>query len=473
MQATKPTVLNKLQDFLFGGISIASLVFFRIVFGILAFLDVLITWIWYHLTKDSFNPENYQFGYIGFEWLGPFPDPFMSFIFFLLMILAILITVGYRYRMSALLFGLGFTYLFLLEKSHYLNHAYLFCVLSFIMAFLPAHKAFSYDVIKGWTNGVKQVPRLSILILNFCMGIVYFFGGIAKINSDWLNALPLKLWLPAKKDYFLIGQILEKEWMAWFMSYGGLFLDLFVVPLLLFRKTRWLAFGLSCFFHLTNAAIFKIGIFPWLSIALTALFFKPDFPKRGLDYFKSKFKIIQAQVSKYQQTLLDQNILIADQYQIPSSKRRKWTIMLLIPFILINLSLPLRHHFFEGNVAWTEEGHRYSWRMMLRSKRARGHFRVVNAKTKEEIKIKPKEVLKPKQARKVLTHPDMIWQYAQHLKKKYQKEWNTEDVKVYADVKAKLHKRPYQQYINKEIDLGNTSWEIFKNSNWIMPLKEK
>ena len=37
-------------------------------------------------------------------------------------------------------------------------------------------------------------------------------------------------------------------------------------------------------------------------------------------------------------------------------------------WFVIQIALPLRHWFFQDDVLWTEEGHRLSWRMMLRGK---------------------------------------------------------------------------------------------------------
>ena len=105
------------------------------------------------------------------------------------------------------------------------------------------------------------------------MGVVYFFAGIAKLNPDWLQGLPLKLWLPAKTDAFLIGPLLKYEFTAYFMSYTGALIDLGTPFLLLFRKTRSFAFIVATMFHITNALIFNIGIFPYLSIALNCLIF--------------------------------------------------------------------------------------------------------------------------------------------------------------------------------------------------------
>ncbi len=110
------------MNFLFKSTDIAPLIFFRIAFGILAFIDVLSSYLYYHVQKDAFNPEHFQFPYYGFEWVQAFPDPWMSLFFLALLCSAVGIILGFRYRWSTTLFFLGFTYLFLLEKANYLNH---------------------------------------------------------------------------------------------------------------------------------------------------------------------------------------------------------------------------------------------------------------------------------------------------------------------------------------------------------------
>ena len=70
-------------------------------------------------------------------------------------------------------------------------------------------------------------------VLAFFMGVAYFFGGIAKINPDWLNGMPLRYWLKYKDDILLIGPLVSNDFMGYFMSYAGLALDLFVVFFLL------------------------------------------------------------------------------------------------------------------------------------------------------------------------------------------------------------------------------------------------
>ncbi|MFT5748499.1 MAG: vitamin K-dependent gamma-carboxylase, partial [Saprospiraceae bacterium] len=162
----------------------------------------------------------------------------------------------------------------------------------------------------------------------------------------------------------------------------------------------------------------------------------------------------------------------------PFGSIKKWRLnrilvfAFLFPICLFHLTYPFRHHLLEGNVAWTEEGHRYSWRMMLRSKQGYGHFNVVDKKTGKQERISPSKYLSKKQKPKIYTHPDMILQFAHYLEQKYWEEEGRE-VEIYAEILAKLNGRKYQQYTNKNIDLTKEKWSFFEESMWIVPLKEE
>ncbi len=469
---------------LFQPIDIASLVFFRVVFGILAFADVFGTWTYKHLYMKAFDPDKFHFKYYGFEWVHPLPEPFMSIVFIVVMIAAILVALGKWYKPATLVFAFGFAYFFLIEKGYYLNHAYLFIWISFAMFFLPTNRAYSLDVLKKPSLHVDKIPYCYLFILQFMMGVVYFFGGIAKVNKDWLNGLPLKIWLKQKDDMPILGWLWGQEWVAYFMSYGGMCLDLFIVFLLIYKRTRWLALALLVFFHLTNLIVFLIGIFPYLSIALSLLFFEPDFPRKTIATIKRFFsKGVGLKFNK----LLDKNFLtrgikeecttISKKYQslTPFTKVvynpiYKKTIVAVLVFVCsIHILLPLRHHYFPGDVAWTEEGHRYSWRMMLRSKQGYGSFKVKESKTGKSKRIKPKDYLSKRQSQKIYGHPDMILQFAHYIRDLKEAE-GMEDVAVYADIKLKLNGRDYKRFIDPKVDLAKEEWEFFKASHWIMPM---
>ena len=482
------------MNFLFKPIDNASLIFFRIAFGILAFADILGIFAYYHLYTDSFNPEKFQFKYYGFEWVQPLPEPIMTLFFLALLCITVLIIVGKWYRWAMTIFAFSFAYIFFLEKAHYLNHGYLVIWLSFIMILLPVNRNFSVDVLQNPDLQTNRAPFWCLFILQFLMGVVYFYGGLAKINADWLlRAQPLKIWLSAKSNMPVLGWIWKQELTAWIMSWGGFCLDFFIVFFLLFRRMRIWAFGFVLFFHFVNLILFQIGIFPWMSLCLTALFFDPDFPRQIYARLKEKWPKFGKIEAWWQRKTGaqptpppapptgDESLAIALQNsnsQPAYGALKRWrmnrvlVLSFLIPICLFHLIYPFRHHFIDSNVTWTEEGHRYSWRMMLRHKRGYGTFIIEDKKTGKTEKVNLKKYLSDRQYEKVYTHPDMILQFAHFLEKTYW-EKRGKEVAVYADIKAKLNHRNYQQYIDKTVDLTQLEWSFLDKADWIVPLKEE
>ena len=137
------------------------------------------------------------------------------------------------------------------------------------------------------------------------------------------------------------------------------------------------AFFASIFFHLFNSIVFQVGIFPYLSLAFAVFFFEPNVVRKL--FLKNK------------------PLFCGEKIEIPSYATGFKTVFAV--YFLLQLALPLRHHFIQDNVLWTEEGHRLSWRMMLRTKSARTSFIIVDKATNVETKIKLKDYLTKKQIR--------------------------------------------------------------------------
>lgn len=139
-------------------------------------------------------------------------------------IIALCLILGLFYRICAILFFLMITYIFLLEKAIYLNHLYLVCLIAFLMIFVPASRSFSLDVLRKSNHRMRFIPAWSIWLLRFQVGVPYFFGGVAKLNSDWLHGEPLRAWLAARTDFPFLGQFFTNEVFVLFMAYSALFL---------------------------------------------------------------------------------------------------------------------------------------------------------------------------------------------------------------------------------------------------------
>src|SRR5436190_11597243 len=274
-------------------VDIAWLVFFRVAFGSIMLWEVLRYIISGRIRRYYIEPTIF-FSYFGFDWVKPWPGDGMFLHFVLLGALAICIALGLFYRAAALLFAIAFTYVFLLDQSLYLNHLYLVCLVSLLLVFLPANRAASLDSRWEIVRGCQSAPSWTLWLLRAQIGLVYFFGGIAKLNGDWLRGEPIRDWLAARSTLPIVGQWLTHDAAAWIFAYGGLCFDLLIVPALLWKRTRVWAFMAAVLFHLTNAAVFNIGIFPWFMIAATTVYFEPDWPRRWLGSFGAKILSIDA-----------------------------------------------------------------------------------------------------------------------------------------------------------------------------------
>ncbi len=437
---------------LFKLVDISSIVLFRVAFGTIMLIEVFRYFDHGWIARYWINTHS-NFPFWPFLSLEPLAGNGMYYLFIFLGILSVFILIGLFYRVSILLFFLSFTYIFLLEQTRYLNHFYFIILLSFVMLFIPAHKSFSLDALWFKNLRAKHIPLWCLWFLRFTIGLPFFFGGIAKINPDWLAGQPLQMWLANDTDFPLIGHLFTEKWMILVMSYSGLLIDLLLVPLLIYKRTRIWAFLVGVTFHLMNSKLFEIGIFPWFMIASTTLFFQPNWPRLVVNYLLGKKESSEEHIQQSENTLLP--------------RKHKFLLVALGLWGLIMIALPLRHFLIPGNVNWTEEGHKYSWRMKLRSKKAKGMFIVRDKGGSFTDTLMLSNNLPKWQYRKAIARPPIIWQLANLIKKEYTRRGH--DVSVYADIKVRLNGRSYQQFINPNIDISAEPFPVWK-ANWIVPL---
>jgi vitamin K-dependent gamma-carboxylase len=428
---------------LFAPVDIASLVYFRILFGAILLVEI---WRYFNnrwIALEYIRPR-FHFTYYGFEWVHPWPASGMFYHFAALGVLAVCIMAGFAYRVSATLFFLGFTYVFLLEQATYLNHFYFVGLVSFLMIFVPAHRKLSVDAFLHPHIASEFAPAWTLWVLRAQMGFVYFFGGIAKLNSDWLQGWPLRLWLPQQLDLPVLWRFREQVWLALAFSYSGILLDLLAVPLLLWRRTRPYMFAALALFHLTNSNLFEIGIFPWFATAMTALYFDPDWPRRLLGLAPPKFPLVAQQ------------------------RFRAATLAALAVYFAIQILLPLRHWLYPGDVAWTDEGHRFSWRMKLREKDGSVEFHITDPETGQSWNPNLARYLPRWQYNEMIVRPDMIQQLAHYIAGQETQPGHRR-VEVRVDAEVSLNGRKLQPMIDPAVDLGSVPRSL-RPASWITEL---
>ena len=249
-------LVSNLQSKLYQPVDIAFLVYFRIVAGVLMAFEFA---VYFYSRIGEFTQTGVNFTYLFFDGMPHWSATGFYLHVTAIVVLSLLVAVGFYYRVTVVLLFLAQLTLFLMEKSIYQNHIYLFWLVCLLMIFLPAHRAFSYDVRRRPDLQTTQTPVWTWYLLLFQISVVYFYAGIAKLYGDWWEARPMIIWLFHKRDYPVIGGLLGSEWFPYFVSYAGVIFDLTIVPLLLFRKTRKFGFALALVFHVFNAAIFGAG----------------------------------------------------------------------------------------------------------------------------------------------------------------------------------------------------------------------
>ena len=435
-----------LNKFLFKHIDNSALIVFRIIFGLLCFLEsvgaIFTGWV----RRTLIEPE-FTFSFIGFEWLQPLPGNWMYVYYVIMGICGLLIMVGYKYRISIITFTMLWASTYFMQKASYNNHYYLLILLSIIMALQPANAYASIDAKLNPKIKRTSMPSWCKWVFVLQLFILYTYASIAKLYPDWLDLTVPKLLMASKANYPIIGGYLQNSFMPYLIAYGGILFDGLIIPLLLFKSTRKYAFFASIFFHLFNSIVFQVGVFPYLSLAFSLFFFEPE-TIRNI-FLKKK-------------PVYDKTEVIIPDYK---------TLLLALGsiYFIIQIALPLRHHFIEDDVLWTEEGHRLSWRMMLRSKSSNASYKVIDKKTKKTQFINLNDYLTKKQTRLASTKPDVIWQFAQYLKQDFKSKG--QDISVFVDCMVSVNGKPHKRLIDPNMDIANVKWEPFKHSNWLLPSK--
>ena len=430
---SRRSIFAKIREHAFARVDIASVVFFRLAFGLVMVAETIL--LRNQIATTWLRPR-FLFKYYGFSWVQPWPENGLYLHWALLGILAALVAIGLFYRFSATLFFLSCTYFFLLDEGRYVNHSYLMCLFGFLLIFVPAHRAFSIDVLINPKLRSQTTPAWAIWLLRAQMSVVYFFAGLAKISPDWLHGEPMRHWLTRDIHSPLIGSFSHAALTPYVASYGALLLDLFAAPLLLWKRTRLVAFCVVVIFHILNAQFFPIGVFPWLAIAATTIFLSPSWPRRVLSVFGLRSS--SASTKKVEQVPL---------------KKQNLVLGLVAVYVAIQVLVPLAHFFYPGGIEWTYAEHHFSWQMMLRRQTTTPFFYITDPNNGETYQVKLRDYIDSRQIARMGWRPDMVQQFAHYLAGARTRT-GPEPLKVYARIFVSINGRKPQLFLDPNVDLA-------------------
>ncbi len=345
----------------------------------------------------------WNFPYPGFEWMRAMPEGWMNLVGAVMGIAALSLAIGFYHRVASALLFFSWTYLWMLEEGLFNNHYYLMSLVAWLLIWMPASERYS---VHNWVRSrlslstSKQpaistgcVPFWTLFLLRTQLFVVYFYGGVSKISWQWMvHAEPVGLGLrqpivaerlqrlPAGLGDFLVTLVTTREF-AFFLAYSGLIFDLAIGFMLIIRRTRIFAIVLTLMFHAFNHYVLfdDIGWFPLMGVLTVSIFLEPDWPSRCWNGLRNRtwlkpdwgwllggmvaFPLVGAALGWKRDPTPPRKL--AQSVRLPG-----YAAVLICGWALFQVMLPLHHFAILGDVNWTEEGSRFSWRMKIAHKEA-------------------------------------------------------------------------------------------------------
>jgi hypothetical protein len=440
----------------------ASLAVFRVVFGLVGLLSAvrLLRFGW---VDSLYAGPTHHLRYPAMSWVPTLSPGPMRLLVVVVALAAVAVVLGAWTRVAAAVFWAGFSWMEFTEASVYLNHYWFITVAGLLLVFLPVSRCWSVDARRrsGRDAGTadRWVPAGAVWVVRAQVGVVYCFAGIAKLHGDWLvRGLPMSLWLPAKSDLPLVGELLALRPTAIALSWAGALFDCTVVLFLLWRRTRPWAWGAVVGFHVATWILFPIiGVFPWLMIGASTVFFDPDWPRRLLGRVRSAVG-----------RSADGSAAVA-----PATWRPVHGLVLVVVgcWLLVQVALPMRYLLYPGDHRWSGEAYRFGWNVLLVEKAGDVVFRVTDTTTGATSRTDASDLYTPQQWRTMVNEPELIRQAAHAVAQQVASDRGVpvEQIQVRADAFVSFNGRAAQRLIDPEVDLAAEPWRL-GHQRWILPV---
>ncbi len=362
----------------------------------------------------------------------------------------------------------SFTWLELIEASTYLNHYYFVTALLLLLCVLPQLPPTS--TLLSSKEHAPCVPRATLWAVRTQVAAVYVFAGAAKLNPDWLlRAEPLRTWLMVRSELPVLGPLLTHEMTAYAFSICGAAYDLTIVAWLSWRKTRAFAWTAVVVFHVLTAALFRIGLFPWIMIALSCVFFEPDWLRRVVASVRDRWRHEpRGSWPPTPDSGSPSTAPASGAAEMATFTRGQGAVVGLL--LCLQLLFPLRQWLYAGNRMWTEQGFRFAWNVMLMEKAGHMEFVVRDGNTGRSYRTDGEMLLTPLQRKMASTQPDFLLQVAHEIGRRSSSR-GYQNVRVYGDVWVSLNGRRRRRFVDPSVDLMHVH-DGFAPRTWLLPMND-
>jgi vitamin K-dependent gamma-carboxylase len=413
-----------------------SLAVVRIVVGAVGLLSAMRI-VRYGWIDQLYTGPSHRFTYLGLGWVPQPSASVMTAVVAAMAVSSVALALGRGVRVAGAVLLVCFGWTELIDVTTYLNHYWFLTLVLALGLVLP------------W-DGRPSVARGWVWLVRFQAGVVYASAGIAKLQGDWLlRAEPLRLWLPPRADLPLVGPWLDDLWAAHALSIAGAAFDCSIVALLLWRRSRPWAWAALVGFHVCTWLLFPIGVFPWLMVGVSTVFFAPDWPAR----WRATRRLSE----------LGGDRAPRGAGSPPSSG---WVGVAAVVWCLVQVGLPLRHLGYDGDHRWTGQGYRFAWNVLLVEKAGSVTFLVHDPATGRTRATDGSELYTRAQIQVMATEPDLIHQAALALAAA-EGDAGRPGAEVRVDSWVSFNGHPPARFIDPTVDLAAEPRDLW-DDDWIL-----
>jgi hypothetical protein len=423
-----------LETKLFRPASIYPLVALRLAFGL-----AMAMWAIYMMISgkvaEVFSMQLVHFPYTGLEWIKPLPFWGMIAVFLVLAISAIGMGAGWHYRKTGLVFTLAFAYVSLIDKASYLSYYYYVLIIAMMLLVSPAYRLFSIDLIRKPEIRVDFAPVWLLWAFKVQVALVFFFAGMAKLNSDWLySGIPVLLWLQDTLQNLGIptGILVSNSWIGIALSWFLVVFDFVIPHFLLDSRTSVQAFILVVIVQLTGVFFLPTGFFPVLVILSCMVFL----PSRIIHHFISRISYFLYDVFRFKGEVFSAGGTFMLQYRM----RRLFPLLASL-FLAFQFFLPIYFYLSWGSFRWSSTAFHFSWDIHINHQKNSVAFYKVNKVKGESEPIAVDHMLSQVQKSTMASDPTMLKQFIGTLKETNPALSNPE-VEIQAQSCISLNGRP-------------------------------
>jgi vitamin K-dependent gamma-carboxylase len=442
--------LTKLKTYLEAPTNGHTLGLFRLIFGLFMVYEMF-DYIQIDLVRNAFILPQAHLSY--FEFLQPLPEPILDAMLYLMLLAAILISLGWLFRPACFVLAVLYGYFLLLDKCIFNNHLYLFVLLAFMLGFTHADRFFSVRNFFGKEKMASlRIPRWEVFIFQLQFAIVYFYGGLAKLNYDWVfRSEPVKSLINMIPDSEPLAFLFKHDFQVPLLTYGGILFDLAVPFLLWFKPTRLWVLPLILFFHLSNSQTLNdIGIFPFVMIFTTILFFEA-----------SEIPLLRKMVNA-KNTGKDKNLKVLTS---PNCVGK-----LLVGYMVFQLLFPFRGLFLLNPVNWTMIANRFAWRMKSQSRLLDElSYTIQDGPSGQVYTVEIEKVINPMQINVVAHDPIAAVAVAKELSRQGLERGMADPI-VKAKIRVRWNGYPSAYTVDPTVNLAKVAYSPFKKLEWVMPV---